>query len=708
MNINNFFNPKTIAVIGASSDKNKVGYALMANLSRPVSSNVEKGSAPRKLFPISLDETEILGQKVYKSIEEISEQIDLAVIAVPGKVVPKILQDCANKKIETVIIISAGFKEMDADGIKLEEQVAEIAKENNISLLGPNCLGTINTHANLNATFASSTPPKGFISFISQSGALGTAVIDKAISSGIGFAKFVSLGNEACLSEMEFLQYLKDDADTKAIFMYVEKLKDGRKFMELAKEITLHKPIVLIKAGRGERGQRAVLSHTGSLAPDDVVFRNACKQSGIIVVESIREFMNMATLFTLGIFHPVQKLAILTNAGGPGVITSDLIDFSKSLSLVELSDGTKEELRKILPPMSAVGNPVDIIGDALAKRYEMALEILCKEKDIEALLVILTPQMMTEVYVTAELLVKYSKTKTIIPIFIGGPFLQSGIEYLRDNDLANFAFPIDAVEALDNLAMGKNKPASVEQIPTTNPLINSTFPSNLKTTPTIPTMLSYSKTIKILKDYGINAEGILAKEKDDLREAMTKIGGDSFSMKVISPDVIHKTDMGAVKLNIKTLDEAEEAWDFMFANVLKIKPDTQIEGVVIQKMVSGKEVIIGMKRDESFGPSIIFGLGGIFTEALKDSSLRVAPISKELALEMMQEIRGANILNGLRGEKAVNFDGLANIIVAISDIAMSHPEIVEIDLNPVMVNSNGAEVVDVRIMITSEHLDLQA
>jgi acetyltransferase len=676
----NFFNPKSVAIIGASSDKNKVGYALMANLSR--------GEASRKLFPISLAETEIMGHKVYKSIGEIDSEVDLAVIAVPAKIVPNIIQECANKKVTSVIIISAGFKEMGADGAELEKQVAQLAKDNNISILGPNCLGTIDCHANLNTSFASSTPPKGHISFISQSGALGTAVIDKAISSGIGFAKFVSLGNEACLSEMEFLKYFKDDPDTKSIFMYVEKLENGREFMELVKEITPHKPIVLIKAGRGERGQRAVLSHTGSLAPDDAVFKNACKQSGIIVVESIREFMNMATLFTLGIFHPVQKLTVLTNAGGPGVVTSDLIDFSKSLSLVELSDGTKEELRKILPPMSAVGNPVDIIGDALAKRYDMALDILCKEKDIEALLVILTPQMMTEVEATAELLVKYCKTKTIVPIFIGGPFLDSGIQYLRNNGLANFAFPIDAVEALDNLAMGKIKPAAHSAPSSNNPIKQST-----------PTMLSYVETVKILKDHSIETVGILAKEKDDLREAMTKLGGDSFSMKVISKDVIHKTDMGAVKLHIKTLDEAEKAWDNMLANVLKIKPDADIEGMVIQPMAVGKEVIIGMKRDATFGPTILFGLGGIFTEALKDSSLRVAPITKDLALEMMREIRGVNILNGLRGDKSVDFDRLANIIVSISDIAMSHPEIAEIDLNPVMASTDGVEVVDVRVMV---------
>lgn len=677
MNLNNFFIPKSVAIIGASSDKNKVGYALMANLSR--------GEASRKIFPISLDETDILGHKTYRSLDEIEEAIDLAVIAIRADFVPDIVRQCAKSGIKNIAVISAGFKEMDEHGANLEKEIAQIAKENDIALLGPNCLGSLDCHSDLNATFAPNTPRAGKIAFISQSGALGTAIIDKAVDEGIGFSKFVSLGNEASLNEIDFLQFIKDDTETEFVMMYLEKITDGPKFLALAKEITKTKPVVVIKAGRGASGQKAVMSHTGSLASDDLVMRQAFHQAGIIVADTIRQFFNIAKLFSLGIKKPLTELVILTNAGGPAVITSDLIDLSTSLSLCKIDENEKTELKKVLPPMAGLNNPIDIIGDALSPRYDSALKIL-NHDSYQAIIVLVTPQMMTDDDKIAEVIANHSKNKILLPVFIGGQEVQKGIEVLKQNNLVNFDFPVDVVEALDKLAQNHKKAFTEITIAQQHPSFG--------------TMLSYEETNKLLKDHGIVMTGILVKEKDDLREAMTKLGGDSFSMKVISKDVIHKTDMGAVKLHIKTLDEAEKAWDNMLASVVAIKPDADIEGVVIQPMAVGKEVIIGMKRDSTFGPTILFGLGGIFTEALKDSSLRVAPVTKEMALEMMHEIRGVNILNGLRGDKSVDFHKLANIIVSISDIAMTHPEIVEIDLNPVMASADKVEVVDVRVMIS--------
>jgi acetyltransferase len=404
----------------------------------------------------------------------------------------------------------------------------------------------------------------------------------------------------------------------------------------------------------------------------------------------------MACLFELGIYKPIQNLAILTNAGGPAVITSDLIDLSHSLSLATLSEETKDKLRKVLPPMAGVNNPVDIIGDALSTRYESALDILEEEKDIKAIITILTPQMMTEVEATAQLLVEHSKKKTIIPVFIGGSTVEKSLSILSSGKLINFNFPKDIIESLDNLAMGmkkwvtKNKDTDAKNDGHAKP--HSVSPS-LK-------MLDYNTMVKYFDENKIAIKSVFVKEKDDLREALNKLNGDDFSMKVISPDVIHKTDMGAVTLHIKSLEQAENAWDKMLASVQKIKPDAQIEGIVLQKMAFGKEIIIGMKRDVTFGPSIVFGMGGIFTEALKDTSLRIAPVTKEIALQMMQEIRGANILNGLRGEEPIAFDKLADLIVSISNLAMSHPEIMEIDLNPVMVSASNAEVVDARMMVS--------
>jgi acetyltransferase len=722
MNLQNFFNPKSIAVIGASADKNKVGYALV--------NNILKG-ARRDIYPVSISEKEILGLKVYPSIKEIGENIDLALIAVRADIVPAIMEECAENNVKNVIIISAGFKEEGLAGAELEKKVANIAKKNDIALLGPNCLGIIDAQGDLNASFSASKPDAGHIAFLSQSGALGTAILDKALAEGVGFSKFISLGNEAALSEIEFLEYLKEDKDTKSILMYVEQLSNGKKFMELASEITKRKPIVLIKAGRSMRGQQAVASHTGSLAPENAVFTAACKQAGIIVVESIREFFNMAKLFELGILEPFQKLIILTNAGGPAVVTTDLVDLSSSLSLIQLEEKTKDKLRKVLPPMAAMNNPVDIIGDALSDRYESALKILIEEKSADAIIVLLTPQMMTQAESTAKLLGEYNKNKPIIPVFLGGPNIEVGLVKLKKDGLVNFTFPKDAVEALDNLACGasKNDQGSIindqGNAKSQGEVADTSF-GELLDEPSrrvlgmgnrgiarrknvsdaepdsinkgLEKMIPFDDMYNLFKEYGIIFQGILVKEKNVLEEAMKKVGGDSFIIKAISPDVVHKTDMGAVKLDIKNIEEAGVAWDEIISSVKSKNPQAVIDGLLVQSMVIGKEVIIGMKRDATFGPTILFGLGGIFTEVLKDTSLRIAPVSKEIAYEMIHEIRGINILTGLRGEASVNLEKIADIIVKLSKLAVDHPEIKEIDLNPVIVNSDEAFVVDGRVM----------
>jgi len=703
MTIQNFFNPKSVAVIGASADKNKVGYALLFNL---------VSGAKRDIYPVSISEKEILGLKAYASIKDISAEIDLAVIAVRADIVPSILEECAAKKVQSVIIISAGFKEIGAAGTELEKKVADIAGRAGITLLGPNCLGTIDAHTDLNASFAAIKPKAGQIAFVSQSGALGTAVLDKALAEGIGFSKFISLGNEATLSEIDFLQYLKDDADTKAILIYIEQLSAGPEFMRLCSEITKTKPIVVIKAGRSVRGQQAVMSHTGSLAPEDAVFKAACKQAGIIVVESIREFFNMAKLLQIGVMKPLQKLIVLTNAGGPAVITTDLIDASRSLSLITLSTETKEQLKKVLPPMAAFNNPVDIIGDALSARYDAALKILVEEKSADAIIVLLTPQMMTETEATALLLAEYCKKKPIIPVFIGGPTIAKGLETLTANGLVNFTFPKDAIEALDNLAGNaskideKNKATEINK-KETEKLSETATEKEKSPAPKTLTMMSFAETADLFKKYDLTLPGVLVKEKSDLTEAMKKISessangadGNVFTLKAISPDVVHKTEMGAVKLNLKSVAEAELAWEEIATSIKTKKPNAVIEDMLIQTMVSGKEIIIGMKRDAVFGATVLFGLGGIFTEALKDTSLRVAPITKPEATKMISEIRGINILTGLRGEAPIDIEKLADIIVKISQLATEHPEIKEIDLNPVMASSTNADIVDVRVMI---------
>ncbi len=698
MNLNNFFNPKSVAVIGASADKNKVGFAIMSNL-------VSGCDTSRVIYPVSISEKEILGLKAYSSIKEIplNEKvgpfIDLAVIIVRADIVPQILTECGERGIKDAIIISAGFREIGEVGKALENSVKEIANKFEIALLGPNCLGTIDSHADFNASFGAKKPIKGNIAFLSQSGALGTSVLDMAVKEGVGFSKFISLGNEAQLTEIEFLEYLVNDDDTKAILIYLEKLSDGKKFMELVSEITKTKPIAVLKAGRSERGIQAVMSHTGSLAPEDSVFSAALKQSGAVAVESIREFFNMAKLFQLGIIKPLRNLAILTNGGGPSVVAADLIDLSRSLSLTELPDSTKEALHKILPSMAAVGNPVDIIGDALSFRYEEALKILSDEKEIDAIILMLTPQMMTEVEATAKLIVQYRSKKPIVPVFIGGPTIEKGIEYLVRNGLVNFTFPKDAVEALDSLALCHFYDSTCHSRESGNPGKLNHSIKNTVWSENASRIMNFADTIELLKEYGIPLTGIFIKEKTKLIGAISKLGTGPYAMKVISSEIVHKTDVGAVSLNLKSIEEANTAWNLMEKKILKENSNAQIEGFLIQKMGVGREVIIGMKRDATFGPTILFGLGGILAEAIKDTSLRIAPVSKDEALRMMQEIKGVSILSGMRGEKPVDFDALADITVNLSRLAVEHSEIKEIDLNPVMVTDTNAVIVDARVMV---------
>lgn len=673
MNLNNFFNPKSVAVIGASSDPKKVGFALMSNLT--------KGSE-RKIFPVSISEKEILGIKTTTSILEISENIDLAIIAVRSDFVPQIVSDCGDKGIKSVIVISAGFKEIGEKGIELEHKINEIAKEKGVSLLGPNCLGTISTHDNFNASFAAGSPPVGNVAFLSQSGALGTSLIDMATLENVGFSKFISLGNEASMNEMDFLVSLADDPNTSAILIYAEKLSDGPLFMKLASEITKVKPIVILKAGRSAMGAKAVSSHTGSLAPDDLVFSSACKQSGIITVNSIREFFNMAKLFQMGITKPLEKIIVLTNGGGPSVVTTDLIDTSSSLSLYTVPESTKEELRKILPPMASVQNPIDIIGDALSDRFEKSFEILVKEKGADAIVLLVTPQMMTEMQKTAELVKKYSVQKPIIPVFLGGPQIEPARDALKEGNMVNFTFPSDAVFALNSLSLGCKKCDVQEAV-------------NIKSKETGGEMMKFKDMADLFSEYDMPISGVFLKDKFEIAPLLKKLKYEKFVIKAISPDIIHKTEYGAIVMNLKNVDDALKAWNEIIAK----NPKARIEGIHILPMATGREVIIGMKRDATFGPTILFGTGGILAEAINDTSIRVAPVEKVEALKMINEIKGASILKGLRGQKSVDFDALSDIIVNMSRLAIENPEVKEIDINPVILTETETTIVDARVMI---------
>lgn len=663
MNLEKFFNPKSVAVIGASADPKKVGFALMSNL---------KNGRKIEVYPVNLEN------------REIPENIDLAIIAVKAESVPPVLEDCGRKGIKNAIVISSGFKETGSTGEDLENKVSEIAKTYGMALLGPNCLGVIDSHNDFNASFSAQKPLVGKISFISQSGALGTALFDWARNQGVGISKFISLGNEAALTEVDFLEYLENDPQTSAVLMYLENVKNGPKFMETLKRITPKKPIVVIKAGMGSHGNLAIRSHTGALAPQASVFVSACQQAGAVTVSSLRAFFHIIKILpqTMEAIKPIQRLAVLTNGGGPSVVAADLIDHSHSLSLTVFSEETKEKLRKVLPPMAAVGNPIDIIGDALAERYDKTLEILSEIEDLDGIMAIMTPQMMTEPTETAKVLAKYNARKKIFPVFLGGSFVQAGREELIKSGMPYFTFPRDVVESLDYIARRA-------------PKIKSQYGHHESVEPVSENnkMMPFEEARKLLSEYNLNIEGEFIKNKSDLPDAVSKLGDGLCAMKAISPEVIHKTEAGAVVSNIRDREEAERIFEEMQNKI------SGLEGVLVQKMERGKEVIIGMKRDITFGPVIIFGLGGIYTEAIKDTIMRVAPVAKEEILKIMREIKGIKILEGMRGEPPVNFDLLAEIIMNLSRLSLDHPEIKEIDLNPVVATDSSAMIVDARVMI---------
>ncbi len=677
MNLKYLFNPRAVAVIGAADDPKKLGYAIVNNLLQ---------NKKRKVIPVNPSFKKVMGLHCFSSVLKVKGKIDLAIIAVKPEIVPLVLKDCGEKKIFNVIIITAGFKEIGGVGVEREKELKVIAKKYKINIVGPNCLGVLDTASNLNATFGSETmPKKGDMAFVSQSGAVGTAMLDWAMKNNVGFSKFVSIGNEAGVTENDFLAYLSKDRDTSAILMYLEGITDGKKFMRQVKRISSKKPVIILKAGLSERGVKAVSSHTGSLAPSHEIFRTACRQSGAILVDSLGSMFNLAKLLNTGLFRAPNEWVVLTNGGGPSIVTADLIEATSNLGLYSPNDSLKNKLSKVLPVTAALNNPVDIIGDALADRYEAALKILSADKNVKGIMVILTPQKMTQVKETAAVVAKYAKKIPIIPIFIGGASADEAEKIFAKHGLINFIDPHAAVEAVSLLATAVKKKININE--------------NISTFAAPSTrQLRFNECAAILYQQGLKISGDFVTKKENLRRCSDKIRFP-WAMKVVSEQIIHKSDLGGVRVNINSLAESEKAWLEISSAVTKKMPGVKIDGFIIQPMSSGREVIIGMKRDPSFGPVIVFGLGGIFVETLKDASMRISPVNEVDALAMISEIKANAILQGVRGEQPVDTRYLAKIIVAISKIAEKHRNIMEIDFNPVMARPDGADIVDVRIMV---------
>ena len=691
------FSPRSIAVIGASADPNKVGHAVLKNLLQY--------KFPGQLIPINPSCPEILGLKTFPAASAAGSAIDLALIAVPAKYVPDTLVDCAAAGIKAAVILSAGFKEAGAEGTLLEQRIKDIAKERGIRVLGPNCLGLINTSNDMNATFAGGMLPKGRIAFFSQSGALGIAILDWALGNKIGFSKFISLGNKADLNEIDFIEYLQNDPDTDIILGYIEDVVSGKGFLKAAAQATRLKPIVLLKSGGTEAGARAASSHTGALAGSDVAFDAAFRQSGVIRATGVEELFDAAMTFSGGKLPAGNRLLIITNAGGPGILAADTAE-RIGVKLPQMTKETLDALIKQLPPSASVYNPVDLIGDATSERYAAALEKAVADPNVDGVLMILTPQAMTDVDNVAELAIRTAVTteKPILTSFMGSLSVKNAVERLKQESIPNFSYPETAVRAFKKLADYRQWQGVKDEEITTGWFNEDAVQDQIDALMKRGIyQVGEEEAMAILSCYNFTfPKRTLTGTSKEAAAAAAAIGFPVV-MKISSPDILHKTDVGGVKVGVKSAKEAEDAFLSITANARRFMPQAYIKGVMVYEMIKGgKEVILGVTSDRTFGPMIMFGLGGIYVEVLKDVAFRIAPVSRRDALTMVNEIKTVGLLKGARGERPVDLSAIADNIVRLSTLVTAFPEIQELDINPLVVMETGAVALDARI-IFSQH-----
>jgi len=689
--MNDFFYPRSIAVIGAAREEDKVGHSVLKNL---LDANFRG-----ELVPVNPNADEILGLKTLHT----AKKVDLAVIVVPAKIVPAVLQESARVGVKAAIIISAGFRESGAQGAKLEAQIREISKKYGIRIIGPNCLGIMSTGANLNASFASEYPVKGGISLISQSGAICTSFLDWAANESLGFDKLVSVGNKVDVTEAELLGYIARDPSTRVVALYVEGIDNGREFMQVSKEVSRLKPVIALKAGRTDMGAKAASSHTGALAGSDAAYDAAFKQSGILRVNSIDEFFDAAKAFSRCPIPKIPGVAIITNAGGPGVLASDA-STECGVPLANFTTETIEALRNALPQESNIYNPIDILGDAKPRRYVATLKIILADQNVGGVILLLTPQAMTEPEETADLINRLSlhTSKPIITSFIGGKELNNAREKLKHGSAANFDSPETAVRAARNLIKFREIATSSEREPTQ--LRSGQNRAALLRLEAVRsegrTTLTEEEGKDVLRAYGMNTpRETVVTRRDKVIQAAREIGYP-IVMKVSSPDIAHKTDVGGVITGISNDRAAKNAFDQIYANINKRMPQARIGGVIIEEMVEGEEVIVGVTCDPQFGPFITFGLGGLYVEVLKDVSHRLAPITVAEAKQMISEVKSYPILLGARGRKALDINAVADTIVRVSQISQDFEEIQEIEINPLMVQEDGCIAVDALVVIS--------
>ncbi|OFW55570.1 MAG: acyl-CoA synthetase [Candidatus Solincola sediminis] len=694
--LDEFFRPSSITLIGASESPGKVGTVVLEN--------IIKSGYGGKIYPVNPSHKEVQGLGCYPSITDLPETPALAIIIVPAKNVEQVLEECAHKGIKGVVIITAGFKESGQEGYRREKRLYAIVKQNGMRVLGPNCLGIADTNTPFNATFANRAPMRGKVAFMSQSGALCTAVLGWSEENSLGFSEFISLGNKMDLNESDFLEALESDGNTNVIAAYLEGVVNGERFLEVTRRVSRTKPVIVFKAGVTQAGARAVSSHTGTLAGSESAYTAAFKKCGAVRADTIKDLFMMARGFANQPPPKGGRVAVVTNAGGPGIITSDALERG-GLTLAQFKEETAQELRNALPKAASAYNPVDVLGDAGPDRYKVAIQTIIKDPGIDALLVILTPQAITKPEDVATAIVESTQgiDMTLLSIFMGGPDVNKAEEIFNEADIPNFRFPEEAVgtlrcmKAYNDFLMRPRDTRVRFQVDKerVRQVIRKMRDEHRKE-------LVEVEAQQILLAYGLPvAKTMLATNLEEGIKAGREIGYPVVA-KIASPQILHKTDVGGVAVGINNSDELISAYEKITDNARRMVPDADIWGILIQEMLpESRELIIGMNRDAQFGPLLLVGLGGVYVEVLKDVSLRLAPIGEEEAREMLHELKSYWLLQGARGERPADIDSVIEAMLRVSQLVTDFPDINELDINPlrVMDDTQGCLAADARIIL---------
>jgi len=697
MSLEKFFNPASMAIVGASQTPGKVGYEILANMI--------KAGFPGKVFPVNPNAKTIEGLACYPDVASIGQIPELVIIVVPAKIVPSIMRQCAKAGVKSVVIITAGFKEVGPEGKELEQQVVQIARQAGIRVIGPNCLGVIAPANKLNASFGGDLPRTGVIGYLSQSGALLAAILDFANANNIGFSKLASIGNKADVDELDVIRAFGADPSVKVIAGYLENISDGDAFLREAERISRRKPILLMKSGGTQAGARAASSHTGSLAGSETAYECMFDRAGIIRCLSIKSQFDFARTLVNQPLPVGRRVAVITNAGGPGIMAADAVE-RQELEFAQLTEETIKTLGSKLPAAANIRNPIDILGDALADRYEFAINMVLNDPNVDAVLVLLTPQAMTEALKTAQIItgiLSKKPPKPLLTCFLGATKIAEAIDHLRAQHAPYYDTPEVAVLTLRVMAdyvRWRSRPKRVVKLfPVNRRKVENIIERNLRAA---TADLDEADSKEILEAYGFaTPKGSIATTSEQAANIAEQLGFPVV-MKIWSPDISHKSDCGGVVLGLESKKEVMDAFDLMMYRIPPKLPQARIAGVLIQEMCRrGKEVVIGMNRDPHFGPLIMFGMGGTMVEVLKDVTFHIAPLTADEAKQMLMNTKTYKILKGVRGEEGVDLDAIAESLQRLSQLVMEFPQIQELDINPYIVGPAGTVpvAVDARMRI---------